>query len=206
MLHVFTPHAGPDLANEVLRAMFAARKSVFVDLLKWDVPVLAGRYEIDRFDNGHAAYLVLADAHGAHLASVRLLPTTRPHILDSFYADLCDQALPHGTDVFEITRFCLDRRLRAAPRREARDTLVMALAQYALENGIAAYSAVAPTGWARQIVAFGWHAAMLGRPAAIGGEELAALRIDIAPETPHLLAAAGIRPAGEHSRTRCAAA
>jgi len=36
--------------NDVLRAMFAARKEVFVDLLKWDLPVLDGRFEIDQFD------------------------------------------------------------------------------------------------------------------------------------------------------------
>jgi acyl-homoserine lactone synthase len=206
MLHLFTSHAGPDLANEVLRAMFAARKSVFVDLLGWDVPVLAGRYEVDPFDDAHAAYLVLADARGVHLASARLLPTTRPHILDSFYAGLCDEPPPRGTKVFEVTRFCLDRRLRAAARREARDTLVMALARYALDNGIAAYSAVAPTRWARQVLTFGWHAALLGRPRAIGGEELAALSIDITPGTPRLLAAAGIRPAEVHGSAQHVAA
>jgi acyl-homoserine lactone synthase len=53
----------------VLRAMFAARKSVFVDLLKWDVPVLEGAYEVDQFDDGHATYLILTDARGAHLGS-----------------------------------------------------------------------------------------------------------------------------------------
>lgn len=44
MLHVLPSETGP-APDAVLRAMFAARKAVFVDLLKWDVPVLAGRYE-----------------------------------------------------------------------------------------------------------------------------------------------------------------
>ena len=57
-----------------LRAMFEARKQVFVDLLKWDVPVLGGRFEVDQFDDEHAAYLVLSDDEGRHLASARLLP------------------------------------------------------------------------------------------------------------------------------------
>ena len=42
-----------------LREMFEARKRVFVDLLKWDVPVLEGRFEIDQFDDEHAAYLIV---------------------------------------------------------------------------------------------------------------------------------------------------
>ena len=38
--------------------MFEARKRVFVDLLKWDVPVLDDAYEIDQFDTPDASYLV----------------------------------------------------------------------------------------------------------------------------------------------------
>ena len=40
--------AATPLENALLRSMFEARKRVFVDLLKWDVPVVEGRYE--RFD------------------------------------------------------------------------------------------------------------------------------------------------------------
>ena len=42
------------LGDASLRAMFAARKQVFVDLLKWDLPVLAGEYELDQFDDPDA--------------------------------------------------------------------------------------------------------------------------------------------------------
>lgn len=46
MLHIL--RSGETQAGErVLRAMFAARKQVFVDLLKWNVPVVAGTYEMD---------------------------------------------------------------------------------------------------------------------------------------------------------------
>jgi acyl-homoserine lactone synthase len=47
--------AGP-AADRAIRAMFEDRKSVFVDLLKWDLPVLDGRFELDAFDNEHATY------------------------------------------------------------------------------------------------------------------------------------------------------
>ena len=104
-----------------LRAMFEDRKSVFVDLLKWDVPVLCGRFELDQFDDEHATYLIIADEDGDHLASARLLPTTRPHILGSLFPDLCAAPPPAGPWVFEITRFCLSRRQGAASRRLARN-------------------------------------------------------------------------------------
>lgn len=44
MLQVLQSADSP-ASDAALRAMFAARKSVFVDLLKWDVPVLDGAYE-----------------------------------------------------------------------------------------------------------------------------------------------------------------
>src|SRR3546814_11327045 len=80
MLHIF--EGGGRLAEDaVLAAMFEARKRVFVDLLGWDVPVLAGRFEVDQFDDVHARYLVLTDRQGRHLGSARLLATRRPPLL-----------------------------------------------------------------------------------------------------------------------------
>lgn len=191
MLHAMGAGRSP-VPDKVLQGMFAARKQVFVDLLKWDVPVLEGIYEVDQFDDAHAQYLVLADRYGGHLGSARLLPTTRPHILGSLYPELCEDAAPSGPDIFEVTRFCLDRSLNARERRGVRDTLVTALADYALANGITAYTGVAELGWLRQILAFGWHARPLGLPRRIDGRMLGALRIDITPATPALLAAGGI--------------
>src|SRR4051812_19304844 len=92
--------------DRAFRSMFAARKTIFIDLLKWDLPVLDGRYEIDQFDDEHARYLVLTDENHGHLGSARLLPTTRPHILDTLFPALCDDAPPRGPGVWEITRFC----------------------------------------------------------------------------------------------------
>lgn len=191
MLHVLHSAASP-ATYDALRAMFAARKSVFVDLLKWDVPVLDGTYEIDQFDDVHATYLILAEPDGSHLGSTRLLPTTRPHILDSLYAELCDDAPARASDMYEITRFCLDRRLTACERRAVRDTLVTNLVEHALANGIRSYTAIAEIGWFQQILAFGWHCMPLGLPRILDGAMLVALRIDITPETPALLASAGI--------------
>lgn len=188
MLHLVHSAATP-ASDAILRSMFAARKSVFVDLLKWDVPIIDGRYEVDQFDDVHATYLILAEPDGTHLGSARLLPTTRPHILGSFYAGLCEEAPPQSPEIFEITRFCLDRRLTARARRHVRDTLVDALVDHALAAGITAYSAIAGMGWFQQILAFGWRCMPLGLPQVIDGTMLAALRIEITPETPALLAA-----------------
>ena len=182
-----------------LRAMFEDRKSVFVDLLKWDVPVLCGRFELDQFDDEHATYLIIADEDGDHLASARLLPTTRPHILGSLFPDLCAVPPPAGPHVFEITRFCLSRRQGAASRRLARNQLVSALAWHALEQGIRTYTGVAEISWLQQILAFGWDCRPLGAPLRHASGVLGALAIEIGPDTPERLAANGIWDIAEQS-------
>jgi N-acyl-L-homoserine lactone synthetase len=181
-------HRPRPLADEALRTMFEARKRVFVDLLKWDVPVLEDRFELDQFDDEHAVYLVVHGEHGEHLASARLLETLRPHILDTLFADLCAGPVPRGPAIREITRFCLDRNLSARRRLAVRNVLVSALVDHALERGIAAYTGVAEIGWLQQVLAFGWRCRPLGLPAICQGRALGALRIDVAGETPALLA------------------
>jgi acyl-homoserine lactone synthase len=183
--------SGP-LGNRALRTMFEDRKSVFVDLLKWDLPVLDGRFELDEFDDAHATYIVIADETGDHLGSARLLPTTRRHILGSFFADLCAAPPPAGPDTFEITRFCLSRRRIAASRRVTRNRLVSALAAYALESGIRTYTGVAELAWLQQILAFGWDCRPLGVPKQLECGMIGALAIGIAHDTPALLAGNGV--------------
>jgi len=181
------PHEVP-----ALRSMFEARKRVFVDLLRWNVPVLEGRFEVDQFDDEEAVYLIVADEQGEHLGSARLLPTLRPHILDSLFPELCAGLPPRGGDMFEITRFCLGRNQNAEQRLQTRNRLVGGIVDYALSNGIATYSGVAEFGWLQQILSFGWRCRPLGLPRVIEGRTLGALRIDIDADTPALLAANGI--------------
>lgn len=178
--------------HAVLRSMFAARKKVFIDLLKWDVPALAGEFEVDHFDTPQATYLVVADENDTHLASARLLETTEPGILDGLFAHLADEPLPRGDDVFEITRFCLSPDAGARRRREARDTLLIGLAEYAIANDIRTYTGVAELSWFRQVQSFGWACRALGAPRGEGDRALVALRIDIDDTTLAGMAAAGI--------------
>jgi len=191
MVLVFEAASRP-LSHSTLRSMFEARKRVFVDLLKWDVPVLDGRFELDQFDDERAVYLIVADAAGNHLSSARLLETVRPHILDTLFPELCADAPPRDPLILEITRFCLDRRLRAEARMAARNRLVSGLVAFALERGLRGYTGVAEMSWLQQILAFGWRCRPLGLPCIYDGRMLGALSIDTNGDTPALLAKNGI--------------
>ena len=182
------------LDARVFREMFEERKRVFVDLLGWDIPVLAGRYEIDQFDNDEAVYIVVTDAQGHHRGSARLLKTDRPHILGSVFPHLCDGNVPVGPEVREITRFCLARAMGAAERRTVRNRLVSGLVEHALASGITTFSGVAEESWFKQILAFGWDCELLGDRLSGVSRNLAAMRISISSETPDLLRRTGIYP------------
>jgi len=180
------------LEHKAMRSMFEARKRVFIDLLKWDLPALADRFELDHFDDVAATYLIVTDTAGEHLASARLLLTTRPALLDSLFPELVAGAVPQGKDVLEITRFCLSPGIGARQRRIARDALLVGLAEFALENVIRTYTGVAELSWFRQVQTFGWDCRALGEPVLHRGQALVGLRIDIDESTVAKLAGAGI--------------
>jgi len=186
-------------SDGAVRNMFEARKRVFVDLLKWDVPVLNDRYEIDQFDTPHASYVILTSDDVSHRASARLLRTDRAHILGELFPALCESAVPTGNNTREITRFCIEPTLSRADRRIARNQLVTALVQHALAEGVTDYTAVANLSWYRQIADFGWKCRALGSPRYIDGECLLALHIKIDAGTPNDLEETGIfTPADFH--------
>jgi N-acyl-L-homoserine lactone synthetase len=173
---------------DTLRTMHRARKRVFVDLLRWQIPH-DDFEERDQFDNDDAIYIVVTDpANGAHLASVRLLPTDRSHILGDLFPMLCEAPAPRGSDIWEITRFCLQPGIGGRVRREVRAELVQAFVEFALLAGIRAYTGVAHMAWLSQILAAGWAVRPLGLPAYVDGQLLGAIEISITPQTLGMLA------------------
>jgi acyl-homoserine lactone synthase len=189
MIHILHEY---ELSDRRLATMAEDRKRLFVDLLGWEVPIIAGRYEIDAFDSDLATYLVAVDEAGAHEGSMRLLPTTTPHILADLFPQLCFGAAPRGLEILEITRLCLPSRLGAERRRLVRDQLISAMVDHALENGITSYTGVVTERFLAQILAMGWYCHTLGRPAEVDGSRLGAFRLYIDAETPARLRTTGI--------------
>lgn len=177
-------------------SMFRDRKRVFVDLLKWDVPV-EGAYERDQFDDEHAEYFIISDpVTGQHFGSMRVLRTDRPHILGDLFPQLCEMPLPTGSRYRELTRLCLSPSLRARERLYVRNRLFTTLVEYALMNGIEGYTGVAEMGWYSQLLALGWKCTPLGMPQNVNGELLAAVLAHITPETINMFRAAGTYASG----------
>lgn len=171
-----------------LDAMHADRKSVFVDRLKWSVPVVDGRYEIDQFDDAHATYLIATEpSTGDHLGSVRLLDTQRPHLLGDLFPMLVDGDVPRGPDVREVTRLCTSPRLADLEGHQSiRQRLATALIEYGLTVGIARYTMMTHMAFLPQLLATGWDVEPLGLPREVGGQMLAAVAVNVHASTLHL--------------------
>jgi len=167
----------------LVQSMHSDRKRVFVDIMKWDVPHDAYS-ERDSFDDEFAEYLIVQDPQtGDHLASMRLLRTDRPHLLGDVFPHLCDEGVPTGPNIREVTRLCMSPRLRARERLTARNVLIRSMVEYALLTGIRAYTGVADMGWLAQILSAGWDCRPLGLPQMVGGSMVGGLIIHIEPNT-----------------------
>jgi len=183
MIHVIErPNTGG--RQPLLQSMFADRKRLFVDLFGWDVPVVDGQYEMDQFDNEHAVYLIAANANEEHEASMRLFPSTQPHMLNSVFPHLCPLGVPVGETIWESSRLCLPQRHGAERRRALRNLLISAMVDFALDRGIEYYTGLIPEAFRKEVLAMGWRAEPLGPAVRMQGGGVGAFLIQIGPDTP----------------------
>jgi N-acyl-L-homoserine lactone synthetase len=191
MIHIIDNHRAAE-NQPLLRSMFADRKRLFVDLFGWDVPVVDGQYEMDQFDNTHTIYLIATDENGGHAASIRLFPTSQPHMLDTLFPHLCPLGVPVGATTWESTRLCLPQRHGAERRRALRNLLFSAMVDLALDRGIERYTGVIPDTFRKAVLAMGWQAEPLGPAVCIPGGPIGAFLIHVRPDTPERLRWTGV--------------
>jgi acyl-homoserine lactone synthase len=181
MIQLVTAEDRP-LFDRELKHMFRERKRVFVDRLGWEVPVVDGEFEIDQFDTDDAVYLLATDPAGVQLGSCRLLPTTKPHLMSEIFPHLCEQGVPRGEDVWEITRMCTTEAAAASPKA-VRQRLMIAMVEFALLYGIRRYTLVTHLAYLSAILATGGDFEPLGLPQPFGDQTVGALVMNITPES-----------------------
>ena len=165
---------------DAIAMMHRHRKAIFVDGLKWSVPVVEGQYEIDQFDTDDAVYLIALDPSTQnHLGSVRLLPSVGPHLLGQKFGYICDGPVPIAEDVWEITRLCTAPGVKDA--RTIRRRLATALMEFGLLYGVRQYTSVAHMAWLSQVLAAGWDCEPLGLTQRVDGDDIGAIAINVSP-------------------------
>jgi len=173
-------HANSFQFDHQLDTMFRDRKRVFVDRLKWNVPVVDGVYEKDQFDTEDATYIVCADAKsGAHQASLRLIPSLKPHMLRDVFSVLCEDGVPIGADIWEMTRICLSPNLARAEAREAFGHIWLGALEFGIDQGISVMTGLTHGPMFSNILAAGIDIEPLGPTRLFEGLPYAALQTRI---------------------------
>lgn len=177
--------ANRDHYRTELETMFRDRKSIFVDFLKWqDLNVIDGVYEKDAYDTDRATYLISADREThQHVCSMRLMPTTGPHLLRDVFPDLCEGEIPVGEDVWEVTRLCTSPKLKGDAGRTARRHLSIAMVEFALLYQLTRLTMISHMEYLSRLMAVGWECRPLGLPKERQGQLFGAMEVSITPAT-----------------------
>lgn len=128
------------------------RHHIFVARQQWDVPTFGG-LEYDQFDTPAATYLLWLDDDGQARGVARLIPTTRPYMIQQLWPDLLDHPPPRHPTVWEATRFGCDHALPAAQRRRVIAELICACQEFAVAHGIRSYLGVMPLAIFQRVIA-----------------------------------------------------
>lgn len=164
--------------------MHRQRKLVFVDRQRWNVPVI-GDMEVDDYDDANTTYLIAkADCSSSEvLASARLLPTERPHLMTDLFARACDGDAPRGPYIWEVSRFCVNPAIVSRRRRvKLLWEMACGVMETALLHAVEKVTFVANAALLPLALDCGWACARLGPTLPDGDDEITAVVASITPE------------------------
>ncbi|MGF1640392.1 MAG: acyl-homoserine-lactone synthase [Rhodospirillales bacterium] len=168
------------LLGDALPSMYRLRYRLFVERQNYDVPCFR-QMEWDQFDTPAAVYLLWRDEARRARGVARLIPTTFPYMIEKLWPQLiADGKLPSRDDVWELTRFGVDRDLDAAAKQRILGELVCGCLEYGLRHGIAAFLHVSHRHIINTVlVRPGCAVDLLGEPQRLGGFPVVAGRLHV---------------------------
>ncbi|MCL4745128.1 MAG: GNAT family N-acetyltransferase [Burkholderiaceae bacterium] len=167
-------------ASEHMRELnlaFQLRHRIFVEEMGWENLRSADGREIDQFDHDAAVHFLLYGEGNKLIGYQRLLPTTRPHLLSEVHPHLCEVELPRGPEIYEWTRFAVDRDHRGEDGGLGRAgaELVLGYVSWGLANGVSAVVVEVSPFHLLKFVDAHFMIDLLGRPQRIGNEMIMAV-------------------------------
>ncbi|MDC7675202.1 acyl-homoserine-lactone synthase [Asticcacaulis machinosus] len=121
------------------------RHQEFIERQRYDVRTLNGM-EFDEYDTLAAVYLVYSENGQDCLGVSRLTPTDKGCMLADHWPELVDdKSLLNSPEIWEGTRFCIDKGLPSDLRRRICHELACAYLEFAMANGIQKIIGLMPT-------------------------------------------------------------
>lgn len=161
-----------------LKEMHRQRKAVFIDQMGWQLSV-RGDMEVDAYDRPDTVYLIAcSDKTGDVLASARLLPTIRPHLMSDVFPHTCCGGCPISLAIWEASRFCTSTLVRG-PR--SRLLLLWqtfcAIMETTLLFGVEQIIFTANSALLPLALNCGWRASLLGPTLPDGDDQVTAVSV-----------------------------
>lgn len=193
-------------ASEHIRELdlaFQLRHRVFVEERRWENLRSPDGRETDQFDHDEAVHFLLYGGDNRLIGYQRLLPTTRPHLLSEVHPHLCEIDMPKGPEIFEWTRFAVERSHRGdgGGLGRAGAELVLGFVEWGLANGVSAVVVEVSPFHLLKFVEGHFMVELLGRPRQIGDDTILAVLAKFDERTRDRM-----RLIAEHSRKAAPAA
>lgn len=181
MIHVVNAHNKAEY-SDYLNQLWQQRYDVFVEKMGWSLDCAKGM-ERDQFDRPDTVYLLCIDDSGRLKGAMRLLPTTKPHLMSETFPGLCADGVPRGDTIWEVSRFySLTGRHMLLERDRTVSELVCGLFEFGLMSSILSVTCVASMVLFPTILKAGWNVTPLGLPAVSDGEVILGFQIDLNEE------------------------
>ena len=189
-------HGEGQLPEDLDAALSHYRHQIFVEQLGWRLPCADDRFERDQYDRGDTVYVVARDESGAICGCARLLPTTRPYLLQELFPSLLADGMepPRDTAVWELSRFAAstpDGAFGEDAGAWAVRPMLAAVVECAVNLGARQLIGVTFLSMERLFRRIGVHAHRAGPAQRIDGRMVVACWIDLDLQT---LTALGIDP------------
>lgn len=146
-----------ELPVHTLESMYSHRALQFSERLAWEVSVDRFGMEIDQYDTLDPTYVVICNADGIHLASMRLLPMNTPNMLFDHFHDMLPADFLFDVNDLECTRFCLNPELKGTEALACLRTLFVACVTHGLNNGVKFGFGVYDENMRRIYARIGWE-------------------------------------------------
>lgn len=198
-------HGEGRLPGDLDTALAHYRHRIFVEQLGWRLPSADDQYERDQYDRDDTVYVVAHDESGAICGCARLLPTSRPYLLQELFPSLLADGMtpPRTADVWELSRFAAstsDAAFGEEAGAWAVGPMLASVVECAVKLGARQLIGVTFLSMERLFRRIGVHAHRAGPAQRIDGRMVVACWIDLDLQT---LAALGLDPALVAQRDQC---
>lgn len=169
--------------SELLSEMFKNRKRIFIDRLAWNLES-DNEQERDEFDTDDTIYLVVINnINGEIRSSLRLNPTKKPHLMSKVFSSYCENGVPTGDKIYEMTRYCYNPNiLNPNDRFGAMKQMMCGLMECSILYGWEKITFVVNMPLLAHCLRCGWEINPLGLPQNENGRQYGAFIISVNPE------------------------